>query len=189
MKEKNFPDPRISEILFSSEEILEGIKKLALKMNQHFAKRRNSVIFVGILKGCLPFMMELIKHIDFDPIIDLMVVSSYSGRTKKKFLSPKLVLDLDTDISGKDVVIIEDIIETGKTLKLVSKNLQERNPASVSIASLVYKKIKPAENIFTPTWYVFESPNKFLVGFGLDYKERMRNISYIGVLKSSLYEN
>ncbi len=137
MKDIKNIHPKVSEVLYTSEQITDGIRALAKKMNQYYATRSNSIVFVGILKGCIQFMTELTREINFDPIIDFMVISSYSGGTKKKFINPKLVLDLDIDVAGKDIVIIDDILETGKTIQLVKKSLEERHAVDVKIATLI----------------------------------------------------
>lgn len=164
--------------------ISDGIRHLAHVLNKKYSKKNSGIVFVGILKGCLPFMMELIKHLNFDLKVDFMVVSSYFGGVTKRYQKPKLILDADFDLTNCDVVIIEDIIETGTTIATVKKHLLLKKPNSIKVVSLVYKEEKIHNLETKPDFYVFKAPSKFLVGFGMDYHEKLRNLTYIGVLKN-----
>ena len=175
--------PLVEEVLFDEQAIKKGIADLATILNKKYSKKDSHVVFVGILKGCLPFMMELLKHLNFDLRIDFMVISSYFGGIEKRYQKPKLVLDADLDLNGCDVVIIEDIIETGTTIATVKKHLNIKKPNSIKVVSLVYKEEKTHNLEIQPDFYVFKAPAKFLVGFGMDFHEKLRNLNYIGVLK------
>lgn len=175
--------PLVEEILFDQKTISEGVFKLAQVLNKKYGKKNSNVIFVGVLKGCLPFMMELIKHLEFDLKIDFMVVSSYFGGIEKRYQKPKLILDADLDLANSDIVIVEDIIETGTTIATVKKHLGLKKPNSIRVVSLIYKEDKVSNLEIEPDFYVFKAPPKFLVGFGMDFNEKLRNLNYVGVLK------
>lgn len=177
--------PLVKKILFTNAEIVEEIKKLAKKINKKYEKKNKTIVLLGVLKGCLPFMMELIKYLNFDIIIDFMVVSSYFGGIKKSSQGPKLVLDVDTVLENKHIIIIEDIVETGDTIREICTHLASKKPASIKIASLIFKKNPQFLNLdIIPDWYAFDAPIEFLVGFGLDYQEKLRNLDYVGILKT-----
>lgn len=175
--------PLVEEVLFDQKMISEGVAKLAGILNKKYGKKGSTVVLVGVLKGCLPFMMELLKHLNFDLKIDFMIVTSYFGGIEKRYQKPKLILDADLDLTNCDVLIVEDIIETGTTIETVKKHLSLKKPNSIRIASLVYKEERINNLEIKPDFYVFKSPNKFLVGFGMDFHEKLRNLNYIGVLK------
>ncbi len=175
--------PLVEEVLFDWATIEKGIIWLANVFNKKYKRKNHKVVFVGILKGCLPFMMEFVKHLDFDLRIDFMVVSSYFGGVEKRYQKPKLVLDTDLDLTGCDVVIVEDVIETGNTIETAKKHLFLKKPNSIKVVSLIYKEEKVDNLEIKPDFYVLKAPNKFLVGFGLDFQEKLRNLNYIGVLK------
>ena len=140
---------------------------------------------VGVLKGSVPFMAELIKHIDTHVELDFMVVSSYHGGTSSSGVI-NIKKDVDQDVSGRHVLFIEDIIDTGQTLKNLRDMFKDRNVASVKIATLLDKpegRVVEIEADYT----CFTIPNEFVVGYGLDYNENYRNIPYVGVLKEEVY--
>ena len=142
-------------------------------------------ILVGILKGSVPFMAELIKHIDTHIELDFMLVSSYHGGTSSSGVI-NIIKDMDQDIKGRDILFVEDIIDTGKTLKSLKELFEGRQPASVKIATLLDKpegRLVEIEADYT----CFTIPNEFVVGYGLDYDENYRNLPYIGVLKEEVY--
>ena len=166
--------------LFHQTMILDGIKQLAHKLNQTYRECSQPIVFIGILKGCLPFLMELVKHCEFDLVLDFLIIKSYFGGLKP-LKEPQLILDVDVDLTNCEVLIVEDIIETGKTVRFAIEKLQHKKPHRIKVASLLYKKTE--NNLFQPDYYVFNAPkNSFLVGFGLDYQEQKRNLKYIGVL-------
>lgn len=171
-------DYRISKVIFSEEEIKSRIKELALWINKTY-KDSNNLILVGLLKGSIPFLAELIKHIEVDHSMDFIVASSYSGKTSSSG-NIKIVMDLASDINDKDVLIVEDIIDSGITLEKVKSNLNTRNPKSLRIMTLLDKPYKRKSNINADITG-FEAPDEFLVGFGLDVNEKLRNLPYIGV--------
>ncbi len=171
-------DPRVGEVLIHRRKLHRGIKRAAKWMNYEY--KNKTPIIIGILKGCIPFIGSIIPMLKFDFEIDFMSASSFKGGTKR-VEQLELSLDLKTDIKGRDVIILEDIIDTARTLSLVVKELKSRQPNSIKIVTLLDKKECRKENLHAD-FASFEIPNKFIVGFGLDYKEIMRNFDYIGCL-------
>ena len=173
----------IKKILVSHDEITEAAKKLGAQLTKDYAGK--NPILVGILKGSVPFMAELIKHIDTHIELDFMLVSSYHGGTSSTGVI-NIIKDMDQDIKGRDILFVEDIIDTGKTLKSLKELFEGRQPASVKIATLLDKpegRLVEIEADYT----CFTIPNEFVVGYGLDYDENYRNLPYIGVLKEEVY--
>ncbi|MDC8919232.1 hypoxanthine phosphoribosyltransferase [Metamycoplasma hyosynoviae] len=177
---KNECHPLVEKILFSHKQLQEKIAELAIKINKDYEKS-NSLVIVGILKGCIPFLAEFIKNLDVDHILDFMVLSSYQGKTTQTG-SVKIVLDLVTDIYKKDVLIVEDIVDTGQTLTKVKNLLLTRSPNSLKVVTLLDKPSNRKVE-FKPDYVGFEIKNEFVVGFGFDYDEKLRNLPYIGILK------
>lgn len=173
----------IKKILITHEEIVTAAKKLGKQLTVDYQDKKP--IFVGILKGSVPFMAELIKHIDTHIELDFMLVSSYHGGTASSGVI-NIIKDIDQDITGRDVLFIEDIIDTGQTLKNLCNLFKERNAASVKIATLLDKPEGRVVDI-NADYTCFTIPNEFVVGYGLDYEEYYRNIPYVGVLKEEVY--
>lgn len=171
-------DKRVKEVIFSAEEIKNKIIELAQWVNENYKTSENLVI-VGLLKGSLPFLAELIKYINIDHVIDFIVASSYFGKTKSSG-NIKIVMDLNFDIYQKDVLIVEDIIDSGITLDWIKRNLLERKPKSLKIMTLLDKPYKRKVDLNADI-FGFQAPDEFLVGFGLDVKEKLRNLPYIGI--------
>ncbi|MFS9231901.1 hypoxanthine phosphoribosyltransferase [Streptococcus australis] len=173
----------IKKILISHDEIVATARKLGQKLTEDYQGK--NPILVGILKGSVPFMAELIKHIDTHIELDFMLVSSYHGGTSSSGVI-NIIKDMDQDIKGRDILFVEDIIDTGKTLKSLKELFEGRQPASVKIATLLDKpegRLVEIEADYT----CFTIPNEFVVGYGLDYEENYRNLPYIGVLKEEVY--
>ena len=173
----------IKKILISHDEIVAAARKLGQKLTEDYQGK--NPILVGILKGSVPFMAELIKHIDMHIELDFMLVSSYHGGTSSSGVI-NIIKDIDQDIKGRDILFVEDIIDTGKTLKSLKELFEGRQPASVKIATLLDKpegRLVEIEADYT----CFTIPNEFVVGYGLDYEENYRNLPYIGVLKEEVY--
>ncbi|MBZ2062742.1 hypoxanthine phosphoribosyltransferase [Streptococcus sanguinis] len=173
----------IKKILISHEEIVDAAKKLGQQLTKDYQGK--NPIFVGILKGSVPFMAELIKHIDTHIELDFMLVSSYHGGTASSGVI-NVIKDIDQDITGRDILFVEDIIDTGQTLKNLCNLFKERNAASVKIATLLDKPEGRIVEI-NADYTCFTIPNEFVVGYGLDYNENYRNIPYIGILKEEVY--
>ena len=173
----------IKKILISHDEIVTAACELGQKLTEDYQGK--NPILVGILKGSVPFMAELIKHIDTHIELDFMLVSSYHGGTSSSGVI-NIIKDMDQDIKGRDILFVEDIIDTGKTLKSLKELFEGRQPASVKIATLLDKpegRLVEIEADYT----CFTIPNEFVVGYGLDYDENYRNLPYIGVLKEEVY--
>ena len=175
----------IKKVLFSQEDIVAKTKELGQQLTEDYAGK--NPLLVCVLKGAVPFMAELIKHIDTHIEMDFMVVSSYGGGTVSSG-EVKILKDVDTNVEGRDIIFIEDIIDTGQTLKNLKDMFIAREAASVKIATLLDKpegRVVEIEADYT----CFTIPNEFVVGYGLDYKENYRNLPYVGVLKEEVYSN
>ncbi|MCQ6268521.1 hypoxanthine phosphoribosyltransferase [Fictibacillus sp. WQ 8-8] len=174
----------IKEVLISEEVLQEKIKDLGKQLSEDYQDRFPLV--VGVLKGALPFMADLIKRMDIHLEIDLMAVSSYGTSTVSSG-EVKIIKDLDTSLEGRDVIIVEDIIDSGLTLSYLVQLFKTRNANSVKIVTLLDKPTGRKVDI-KPDLTGFIVPDAFVVGYGLDYIERYRNLPYIGVLKPEVYE-
>ena len=174
----------IEEVLLSNEEIVRIAKELGKQISKDYEGKKP--LLVGLLKGSVPFMAELMKHIDIEMEIDFMKASSYVGTQS----SGTVVISKDTAVSveGRHVVIIEDIVDSGLTITEVRKVLLARGALSVTVATLLDKPEGRTVKNLVPEYVGAEIPAKFVVGFGLDYDELYRNLPYVGVLKRSVYE-
>lgn len=176
-------DKDIKKILVSEEEIIAKCKELGQILAKDYADK--NPILVGILKGSIPFMAELMKHIDTHIETDYMVVSSYHGGTESSG-TVKIIKDLDNSVAGRHIIFVEDIIDTGRTLKELKELFAFRQAESIKIATLLDKPEGRVVEI-EPDYTCFTIPNEFVVGFGLDYDENYRNLPYVGVLKEEVY--
>jgi len=173
----------VKEILITEEEIVTRCKELGKQISEDYEGK--VPVIIGLLKGSVPFMAELIKHITIDCEIEFMAVSSYSGT--ESMGDVKIVKDLDRSIKGQDVLIVEDIVDTGKTLEKVKELLYSKGANHVAVVSLLDKPSRRITEIYAE--YVgFQIPDKFVVGFGLDFNQKYRNLPYVGVLKEECYE-
>ncbi len=174
----------IERILVSEKQLQEAVDKLADKINSDF--KNEELILAIILKGSLVFASDLMRKLTMPLTVDFMQVSSYGvGTVSKGFINIKK--DLVSDIKGKNVLIIEDIIDSGNTLHKLKELLKERSPKSVSICTILDKpdrRVTPVEVEYSG----IVIPDEFVVGYGLDYNEYFRNLPYVGVLKRSIYE-
>ncbi|MEO9138342.1 MAG: hypoxanthine phosphoribosyltransferase [Jatrophihabitans sp.] len=176
-------DADIDEQLYSADQIRERISELAMQIDADYADREP--ILVGVLKGAAMFMSDLARAMDRPSTMEFMAVSSYGSGTQSSGVV-RILKDLDRDIAGRDVLIVEDIIDSGLTLSWLLKNLKSRSPASISIVTLLRKP--EAVKVHIDVAYVgFDIANEFVVGYGLDYAERYRGLSYIGRLKPAVY--
>ncbi|AWX70435.1 hypoxanthine phosphoribosyltransferase [Mycoplasmopsis anatis] len=178
-------DKRIKKVLYSQKDIEQKIVELANWVNEEF-KNSNDLIVVCLLKGAMPFMAQLIKNITVDHSIDFMITSSYAGSHASSG-SVKVIMDLANDIENKDVLIVEDIIDSGITLEKIKGILLTRKPNKLKILTLLDKPYNRKVNLNADK-YGFLVPDEFLVGFGLDYKEKMRNLPYIGIFDEKFLE-
>jgi hypoxanthine phosphoribosyltransferase len=174
----------IEEIYITHEQIVNKCQELGAIITSDYEGKMP--ILVGLLKGCVPFMSELIKHINTFMQIDFMDVSSYAGtQTTGKV---KILKDLSEDITGREVIIVDDIIDTGLTLHEVREILKSRGAKSIEIVTLIDKPEGRKITTVVPKYIGYNIPKKFVVGFGLDYNELYRNLPYIGILKESVYK-
>ncbi|MGT2930431.1 hypoxanthine phosphoribosyltransferase [Streptococcus dentasini] len=176
-------DNDIEKVLYSAQEITAKTRELGEQLTRDYADK--NPLLVGVLKGAVPFMAELIKHIDTHIEIDFMVVSSYQGGTQSSG-EVKILKDVDTNIEGRDVIFVEDIIDTGRTLLYLRDMFKYRKASSVKIATLFDKPEGRVVDI-EADYICYDVPNEFIVGFGLDYAEKYRNLPYVGVLKEEIY--
>lgn len=167
------------EILITEEQIAKRVEELGLQITKDYDGE--PVLLVGILKGSVPFMADLMRKIDLDVTIDFMSVSSYGAGTVTSG-EVKIKKDLDTDIEGKNVIIVEDIVDTGLTLSLLKKKLLERNPKSLKICTALDKPSRRRADI-KADYIGFEIEDKFIVGYGLDTDQRCRQLPYISWMK------
>jgi len=174
----------IKEVLLSEEVIKEKIKALGAQITEDY--KGKDLILLGILKGSVMFMSDLMKEINLPCKMDFMAVSSYGDATQSSGIV-KIIKDLDFEIKDKHILIIEDIIDTGITLKYLMKYLSARNPSSLEIVCLLNKPERRKEQLDVK-YLGFDVPDHFLVGYGLDYAETYRNLPYIGILKESVYK-
>ena len=173
----------IKEVYFSAEEISEIVKRLGKQISEDY--KGKNLLLVSILKGSVIFMADLMREITIPCRIDFMSVSSYGSGTKTSGIV-KIQKDLDLNLEGYDVLIVEDILDSGKTLFYVRNMLSTRNPASIRICTLFDKPERREANIFAD-YAGTRVPDEFIVGYGLDYDEKYRNLPYIGVLKPEIY--
>ena len=174
----------IKEILISENEIQNKSAELGKIISYDYQGKKP--VLVGLLKGCVPFLAELIKHLDIDLEYDFMDVSTYFGGTSSTGRI-KILKDLETDITNRDILIVEDIIDTGFTLHKVIPMLKARNPKSIEIVSLLDKPVSRTVEGIVPKYVGFTIPKLFVVGFGLDYNDFYRNLPYVGILKEEVY--
>ena len=175
----------IKKILLDDETIQKRVKELADQISEDYKDEK--VMFIGILKGSIAFMADLMKAMSIDIQIDFMAVSSYGASTKSTGVV-RILKDLDADIKDKNILIIEDIIDTGTTLKYLMGYLQSRGPKSIKICSLLDKPDRRKADI-KADYIGFTIPDEFVVGYGLDYAEWCRGLPYIGILKEEVYKN
>ncbi len=175
----------IKKVLIDENELKSIVKRLGAEITEDY--KNKNVLLIGILKGSVIFMADLMREIDVPCNIDFMAVSSYGNGTESSG-RVKINKDLDNDIQGKDIIIIEDILDSGKTLYYIRDILTARKPASIKICTL-FDKPERREADIKADYVGSLVPNEFIVGYGLDYSEYYRNLPFIGVLKESVYEN
>ena len=174
----------IERILVSEEELKEINKRIGAQISKDYVGK--DLLLVGILKGSAVFMTDLMRNIDIPMSIDFMYVSSYGAGTTTSGVV-KLVKDLDENIEGKHVLIAEDILDSGVTLSYLLQVLQQRNPASLKLCALLNKPERHKVDVKLD-YKGIDIPDEFVVGYGLDYAQKYRNLPYVGILKRSVYE-
>ncbi|HZT15957.1 MAG TPA: hypoxanthine phosphoribosyltransferase [Gaiellaceae bacterium] len=172
----------VGEVLIDEERLQERIRELGREVSADYAGR--DLLLVGVLKGAVFFMADLMRSLTVPCEIDFMAISSYGASTDSSGVV-RILKDLDIDIVGRHVLVVEDIIDSGLTLSYLLRNLESRAPATLEICALLTKPAR--REIEVPVRYVgFEIPNKFVIGYGLDFAERYRNLPYVGVLRADL---
>jgi hypoxanthine phosphoribosyltransferase len=173
----------IAQVLVTERQIAEAIHTLGEQLARYYEGRE--LVLVGVLKGAVMFMTDLARAIDLPLTIDFMAVASYGASTQTSGIV-RILKDLDSSIEGKDVLVVEDIIDSGLTLTYILETLRTRNPASVRVAALLNKRER--RQVDVPIDYIcFEIPDEFVVGYGLDFDQIYRNLPFIGVLKPEAY--
>ncbi len=169
------------EEMISADEIQARVAELGQQITRDF--KGQSIHIIGVLKGCFVFLADLVRHIDLECSVDFLGLSSYGSRTESSGVV-RMTQDLSAPIAGRHVVLVEDIVDTGLTMKYLIDNLQTRKPESISVCSLLHKPQN--QHIEVPIHYVgFEIPPEFVIGYGLDYAEFYRNLPFIGIVKDA----
>ncbi|MBF0948535.1 MAG: hypoxanthine phosphoribosyltransferase [Atopobium sp.] len=177
--------PDIQEILLDEQDIKDIVKKVGAEITRDYADKNPLVI--AVLRGAVVFMADIMRAIECPLSIDFMAVSSYGDGVKSSGVV-RIVKDLDTKIEGRHVIIVEDVLDSGLTLSYLVRMLKSRNPASIEIAAFLVKDIEGKRPAIDPRYVGTHVPDKFVVGYGLDYAERYRNLPFVGVLKPCVYE-
>lgn len=171
--------PVCKEILVSEEQLAQRCKELGKEITDYFKNSDKSLMVVGLLKGSVPFMVDLIKNIDIDIEIDFMDVSSYAGTNSTEV---RILKDIESSVTDKNVLIVEDIIDTGKTLDSVVEIFNNKGANEVKLVTLLDKPERRIVEVKVD-FVGFTIPNKFVIGYGLDYNQKYRNLPYVGVIK------
>lgn len=174
----------IKEVLYSEEEIKEKVKELGERIREDYKDK--NLLLLGILKGCVPFMADIMRSIDLELEYDFMDVSSYQGT--RSMGEVRILKDISTNIVDKDILIVEDIIDTGVTLSYLTKLLRSRGAKSVEIVTMLSKPSRRKVDLAVK-YNGYEIDDHFVIGYGMDYNERFRGLPYIGILDESVYSN
>jgi hypoxanthine phosphoribosyltransferase len=173
------PGSHVGEILVQRDELEHRVRELAEEVSRDYADRE--LLLVGVLKGAVFFLSDLMRHLEVDCEVDFMAVSSYGSSTDSSGVV-RILKDLDVSIEGRHVLIVEDIVDSGLTLSYLLRTLRARNPASLEVCALLTKPER--RKVDLPIRYVgFEIPNRFAIGYGLDHAERFRNLPFVAVLE------
>lgn len=173
-------DPRIGDVLISEDLLQERVRQLAADISRDYEGRE--ILVIGVLKGALPFIADLVRRLDVPCHLDFMAVSSYGAAVHSSGVV-RILKDLDTPIAGRHVLLVEDVIDSGLTLSYLIKNLTSRDPESLELATLL---VKPGRRTLPiePRYVGFEVPNQFVIGYGLDIDEDFRQLPYIALLNA-----
>ena len=172
-------EPELGEVLVSAEDLQRRVRELGARISSDYAGR--SLLLVGVLKGAVFFLSDLMRFIDIPVEVDFMAVASYGSATDSSGVV-RILKDLDAAIEGRDVLIVEDIVDSGLTLQYLMRNLGSRNPRTLEVCALLTKPDR--RKVDLPTRYVgFEIADRFVVGYGLDYAERFRNLPFVAVME------
>ncbi len=172
----------VGEILIEADVLRARIVELGEEISEYY--RGRDLLLIGVLKGAVFFMADLMRHLTVPCEVDFMAISSYGAQTDSSGVV-RILKDLDINVEGRNVLVVEDIIDSGLTLSYLMRNLESREPASLEICALLTKPAR--REIDVPVrWIGFEIPNRFVIGYGLDFAERYRNLPYVGVLSDDL---
>jgi len=174
----------IAKILISEQELTDKVNELGAQISKDYEDK--NLMMVSVLKGSVVFMADLMRAITINASIDFMSVSSYGSGTKTSGVV-RIIKDLDDDLAGRDILIVEDILDSGMTLSYLSKHIMAKGANSIKIATLLDKPERRKVDVY-PDYKGFVVPDEFVVGYGLDYDEKYRNLPYVGVLKPEIYE-
>jgi hypoxanthine phosphoribosyltransferase len=174
-------DPDLGEVLVTAEDLQRRVLELGEQISNDYRAQSSSLLLVGVLKGAVFFLSDLMRYIDIPVEVDFMAVASYGSATDSSGVV-RILKDLDAAIEGRDVLIVEDIVDSGLTLQYLLRNLGSRNPRTLEVCALLTKPER--RKVDLPTRYVgFEIPDRFVVGYGLDYAERYRNLRYVAAME------
>ena len=172
----------VGEVLIEGDALQARIEELGMQISADYGDR--DLLLIGVLKGAVFFMADLMRHLTVPCEVDFMAISSYGAQTDSSGVV-RILKDLDINIEGRNVLVVEDIIDSGLTLSYLMRNLESREPASLEVCALLTKPAR--REIEVPVrWIGFEIPNRFVIGYGLDFAERYRNLPYVGVLSDDL---
>jgi hypoxanthine phosphoribosyltransferase len=175
----------LTSVVLTNEQIQNRIQEIAAQIDIDYALSQRPLLMVGVLKGAVMVMADLARAVSISVELDFMAVSSYGSGTKSSGVV-RIIKDLDIDLAGRDVLIVEDILDSGLTLSWLIKNLNSRHPQSLEVMTMMRKP--DAIKIEVPAKYIgFDIPNEFVVGFGLDYAEKYRNLREVGILAPHVY--
>jgi hypoxanthine phosphoribosyltransferase len=173
-------DSRVGETLVSAEDLERRVRELGAEVSADY-RNRDDLLLIGVLKGAVPFIADLMRELSVPCEVDFMAVSSYGSSTDSSGVV-RILKDLDASIEGRHVLVVEDIVDSGLTLHYLIKNLRARNPASLEVCALLTKPER--RRVDLPIRYVgFEIPNRFAIGYGLDHGQRFRNLRHVAVLE------
>ncbi len=173
----------IEEVLFSQEQIAQVVGELGARITDDYAGK--NPLLISVLRGGVVFMSDLVRRIDLPIALDFMAIASYGPETRDMGVV-QVIKDLDDAITDKDVIIVEDVIDTGLTLNYLMTNLKARRPRSLSVCALLDRTVRRIADIEVK-YKGFDLPDVFVVGYGLDFKEQYRNLPFVGILKESAY--
>lgn len=176
--------PDVEKVLFSEEDIANMVERLGAQISEDY--KGKDLVLIAVLRGAVVFMGDLMRAIDTDLAIDFMAVSSYGNGTKSSG-TVRIIKDLDIDIKDRDVLIVEDILDSGLTLKYLMANLASRGPASLEVCTFLWKDVEGKQAAIDPKYVGTHCPDEFVVGYGLDFAERYRNLPCVGILKPEVY--
>jgi hypoxanthine phosphoribosyltransferase len=179
------PEDDLSEILIQPDALNRRVAELGQEISQDYAGKR--LLLIGVLKGAAMFLVDLARQIHLPLELDFMATSSYGASTQSSGIV-RILKDLEEPVDGKDILIVEDIVDSGLTLAYILRSLETRGPASVKVCGLLLKD-RPREADVSVDYVGFEIPDRFVVGYGLDYAEAYRNLPYIGILKPERYRD